>query len=112
MHEIGLLYSAAETAVKYADGNDITEVNSILLELGELAGVVPNVFTGYFDYVKEQFPKLRKAQLQLKIVPGEALCDNCGCMYNVMSSEGKCPRCESRVKTILSGRDVRLMSIS
>lgn len=112
MHEIGMLYSAAETAVEYADSNGLDEVNLISLELGELAGVVPNVFTEYFDYVKEQFPKLKNAHLELKVIPGEAVCSDCGSMYNVMKTEGKCPRCQSRDKTIISGRDIRLMSIA
>lgn len=112
MHEIGILYSAAETAVHYADRFDLEEVNYISLELGELAGVLPDVFTQYFDYVKQQFPKLAKAELRMKMVPGEALCGECGCMYNVMKHEGKCPRCLSSEKTVLSGRDVRLISIS
>lgn len=112
MHEIGILYSAAETAVRYADQYDMDEIHSISLELGELAGVLPNIFTDYFDYVKREFPKMSHAELFLKIVPGEAMCEDCQCMYNVMKNEGKCPNCESKMKTILSGRDVRLMSIS
>lgn len=112
MHEIGMLYSAAETAVCYADRYDMSEVKFIALELGELAGVLPEVFTQYFDYVKQQFPKLAKAELQMKMIPGEGLCSECGCMYNVMRNEGKCPCCASREKKVLSGRDVRLISIA
>lgn len=112
MHEIGMLYSAAKTAVQYAEQYEMDSVQAISLELGELAGVLPNIFTDYFDYVKQDFPKLSEAKLFLKIVPGEAVCESCKCMYNVMKNEGKCPRCESRMKKIISGQRVRLMSIS
>lgn len=112
MHEIGILYSAAETAARCAEENGLEEIHVISLELGELAGVLPNVFTEYFDYVKAQFPILKNAEMELKTVPGEALCSDCGAMYNIMKNEGKCPCCSSMAKEILSGRDVRLMSIA
>lgn len=112
MHEIGMLYSAAQTASQYAQKNGLEEVHVISLELGELSGVLPNVFTEYFDYVKAHFPLLKNAELELEIVPGEALCDECGTLYNVMKNEGKCPNCSSTAKKILSGRNVRLMSIA
>lgn len=112
MHEIGILYSAAEAASKCAKENGLEEIHVISLELGELAGVLPNIFTEYFDYVKAQFPMLKNAEMELKTVPGEALCNECGTMYNVMKNEGKCPNCSSAAKKILSGRDVRLMSIA
>jgi len=69
MHEIGMLYSAAKTATRYADQNGLDEVHSISLELGELAGVLPDVFTDNFGYVKQEFPKLANTELFLKIIP-------------------------------------------
>ncbi len=112
MHEIGILYSAAETSSQYAQKNGLEEVHVISLELGELAGVLPNVFTEYFDYVKAQFPLLKGAELELKNVPGKALCNECGTLYNVMKNKGKCPSCSSTAKKILSGKNIRLMSIA
>lgn len=112
MHEVGILYSAAEIAVKYADDYQMDNIHTLSLELGELAGVLPEVFTQYFDYVKQQFPKLEKAELALKFVPGEAVCNDCECMYNVMQNKGLCPVCSSANKTVISGRDVKLISIA
>lgn len=112
MHEIGILYSAARTASQCAQENGLDEIHVISLELGELAGVLPNIFTEYFDYVKAQFPLMKNAVMELKTVPGEALCSECGTMYNVMQNEGKCPNCSSGAKKILSGKDIRLMSIA
>lgn len=111
MHELGLLYQTAETATRYAEENGIDEVKSIAIEIGELSGAMPDIFTELFPMIAEQFPRLQKAELQLSMVPGEGLCLDCHCLYNIMRQEGQCPRCGSRDKTILGGKDVRLMNI-
>lgn len=112
MHEISILYSAAELAVQSAGEFGLDEISEMNLELGELSGVLPNVFTEYFDYVKAQFPMLLNAELKLRMIPGRGICDDCGTVYNVMQHEGKCPVCGSGQKTIMSGRDVKLVSIA
>ncbi len=111
MHELGLLYQTAETATRYAEENQIDEVKSITIEIGELSGALPNIFTDLFPMIAERFPRLQNAELLLTSVPGEGLCLDCHCLYNIMRQEGMCPRCGSREKTILGGKDVRLMSI-
>lgn len=111
MHEIGMLYQTAETATRYAEENGIEAVRSIRIDIGELSGALPQVFTSYFPYIAEQFPRLKGAKLQLHTIPGEALCANCQNLYNVMKQEGVCPCCQSREKTILGGQDIKLMSI-
>lgn len=111
MHEIGMLYQTAKLVTEYADKKQIDEVKNISLEIGELAGVLPEIFTDYFAYVAEQFPKLKNAKLQIKMVPSEALCTQCQCLYNILRNEGICPRCHSTMKTVLGGTDVQLQNI-
>lgn len=111
MHEIGMLYQMAKMATEFAEKNGVEEVKYIALEIGELAGVLPEIFTDYFPYVAGKYPKLQHAELKIHKIPGEGICDECHCMYNVMRNEGKCPRCHSRSKTILGGKDVKLLHI-
>lgn len=111
MHEIGMLFKTAEMAVQYAKENNIDEIKTIFLEIGELAGVLPDIFTEYFDYVAQKFPQIEHADLQIRIIAGEAMCMECHNLYNVMKNQGECPQCHSKMKTILSGRDVELVNI-
>lgn len=111
MHEIGMLYQTAETAVSFADENNIARVRTITLEVGECAGVFPEIFTNYFPYVAEQYPKLKDARIQIKMVPSECLCTECHSLYNVLKNEGECPRCHSHNKKVLGGTEVKLLNI-
>lgn len=111
MHEIGLLYSIAETAEKCAEENKASSVESIWVEVGELAGVLPDIFTGYFRYVADQYPLLKQAELKIRTIPGEAVCMKCGKMYNVMRNEGRCPSCGAADKKIMSGQNMVIRRI-
>ena len=44
-------------------------------------------------------------------IPGGMLCEDCHAMYNVMRNEGVCPKCRSRRKKILGGREFRVREI-
>lgn len=112
MHEVGMLYSMADTATEYAEQNNIDDVKALYVEVGELAGVLPQIFTEYFPYVREKYPRLHNTEIKLHMVAGEGLCNDCHCMYNVMKQEGHCPKCSSTSKTILGGTDVRLMQLA
>lgn len=111
MHEIGMLYQLAELAVNCARDNHVEQIQSVSVEIGELSGGLPHVFEEYFPYIAQRYPELEHAELKLHIIPGEALCTVCSSLYNVMRQEGKCPKCRSRDKKILGGRDIRLMNI-
>lgn len=95
MHEVGMLYQAARIAEKYAKDNGIETVGSIQIEVGELSGALPNIFTEYFDYVAKQYHCLTGTKLNIRTIPGEGLCADCNALYNVMHNEGRCPRCGS-----------------
>ncbi len=112
MHEIGMLYQIAETSTKFAEDNDIKEVKGINVEVGELSGVLPDIFTEYFDYVAGQYPRIHNAKLHLDMIRAEGLCCDCNCLYDVSKQEGICPRCGSREKKMLGGTDIRLRSLA
>lgn len=111
MHEIGMLYQTAETVTKFAERHEVDKVKEITIEVGELSGVLPEIFTEYFGYVMEQYPRLVEAKLKLHMVAGEGLCTECDCLFNVMKNDGICPRCRSMSKKILGGTQINIESI-
>lgn len=107
-----MLRKMAEVADNYAKDNNMSEVKFINIEVGEVAGVVPDIFTEYFDYIAEQYPRLHSTKLNVHIVPGEGQCLCCSSLYNIMKQKGQCPKCGSREKRVLSGRQVKIKSIA
>ena len=111
MHEIGMLYQIAETVSRVAAENKIDRVKFISIDVGELSGVIPELFERTFLIVAESFPLLKDSELKINIVPGEGLCSECHALYNVLKNEGQCPRCQSRYKTVLGGKQIALNNI-
>lgn len=104
MHEIGVLSKAVDMVEEIATSQNIKEVKYITLEIGELSGFLPIFFEKYFPIVTEDKPIFKNTELKMDLVKGEALCENCKTLYNVMKNEGKCPICGSREKKILGGQ--------
>lgn len=111
MHEIGVLEEAVKTVERIAKENQIDKIRFITLEIGELTGYMPVFFEKYFPVVVENRPVLKNAELRMQIVKGEAICDECQSLYNVMKNEGCCPKCKSRSKKILGGQEFLIKDI-
>ena len=111
MHEISVLQKAVDLAEQTAIDNNISRISYLTLEVGELSGYVPVFFYKYFPIATENKPVFEGSELNIISVPGEALCKECSAMYNVMRSEGKCPKCGSRNKKILGGQQFRVLEI-
>ena len=111
MHEISVLHKAVDLAEQTARDNHISRLSYITLEVGELSGYLPVFFEKYFPIVIEGREVFDGCELKMITARGEALCLDCSAIYNVIMSEGKCPKCGSRYKKILGGRQFLLKEI-
>jgi len=111
MHEIGVLTKALRIVEDVAKKNNISKVGYITFEIGELTGYVPVFFEKYFPMATEDNPLFEKTELRIEVIRGEALCESCESLYNVMKNEGKCPKCGCRSKKILGGQEFRIKEI-
>ena len=111
MHEIGVLDQAVKMAERVATENGATEIKYLALTVGELSGYLPVFFEQYFPIVTEDRPMFKNTKLIVETKKGEALCNECQSLYNVLKNEGVCPKCKSRDKTILGGQEFMVKEI-
>lgn len=111
MHEIGVLYKMLDQVENVAKANNVVRVKKIEIEIGELCGMLPVFFQQYYGPATENRDLLKNSELVIKEIPGEGLCMDCNTLYNVMRFEGQCPKCRSRNKKIISGRDFVVKNI-
>ena len=111
MHEIGVLYKMLEQVESVAKENHVRRVKKIEIELGELCGMLPVFFEQYYEPATENKELFKGSELVIRNIPGEGLCTDCNTLYNVMRFEGQCPKCKSRNKKIISGRDFVVKNI-
>ena len=111
MHEISVLNNALKTIEEVAKEQKVKSVSEIVLEVGELTGIVPGIFESFFPLLIDERPLFKEASLSIIIRPGRGLCLDCGNMYNIFKNEGCCPKCKSREKKIISGQDLIIKEI-
>lgn len=45
MHELGIVFNIIESVEQVAAGNGLSRVSAVMLELGEVSGIVPEYFS-------------------------------------------------------------------
>lgn len=76
MHELGLLAEIVDKIEAVAKENNVTEIEKLVLDVGEYSGVVP-------EYVETSYPAviggtmLENTKLQMNIIKGVAFCHSC-----------------------------------
>ena len=110
MHELGILSSLVHTIEKIVKDEGLTEVEKIVIEIGELSGIVP-------VYIERCYPAavyktfMEKTELELIVVPGIVKCSDCQRIFNAVASDLRCPGCSGRNLEILSGNDMIIKEI-
>ena len=110
MHELGILNSMIHTIQNVVNEQGITEVDKLVIEIGELSGIVPH-------YIEECWPAARyktfmeNTEQELIVIPGMVKCRDCGEVFNAVSADLSCPKCGSRNMEILEGNDMIIREI-
>lgn len=110
MHELGLMAEIVDKIEAVAKENNVTEIGALVLNIGEYSGVVP-------EYVEECYPAviegtlLEKTELKINIIPGKALCGNCGKTFAIKGNEDRCPHCQSQNCKVIEGGEFIIKEI-
>lgn len=111
MHEIGSLYKLIEQVIALALENNVEKVTAINIEVGQLSGILPFFLRKYYPFAIDGHPLLADSELIIKEIPAEGICKKCHMLYNIVKTKGLCPKCNSRERITISGRDFILKNI-
>lgn len=110
MHELGILSSLVNTIKGIMLKEGLTEVEKIIIEIGELSGIVPR-------YIEQCYPAavyntfMEKTVLELVVVEGIVTCRHCGRIFNAVVNDLRCPDCNGQDLEILKGNDMIVKEI-
>lgn len=111
MHEVGVISAILKKVEKVMDDEKLAVCDTVVLEVGELSGVVPH-------FMEECWPaatyhtRFEKTKLEMNVVKGQLKCDKCGEEFNAYECDLKCPKCgEDRKHTPLTGRELIIKEI-
>lgn len=110
MHELGVVIEVVKTVESFARKNEITKIDTLVLQIGELSSSIPK-------YIEACYPAavdgtmLQGTKLKIEVLPGNAICRDCSKVFNVIEHNGKCPNCGGRSMELLSGKEFLIKEI-
>ena len=107
MHEMSLSSAIVNTAVKHADGRQVSVVS---MRIGQLRQVVPDTLEFYFEFVARD-TVCEGARLDLEIVPALLECPDCEREWQVDFPDFRCPTCMQGGVTVITGNEFEVESI-
>ncbi len=111
MHELGIILHIAKTLDETAEENKITKIGKVVLEVGEVSGIVSDLMTDCWDYFKVKHPVLTESELVLETVKAYTFCEDCEKTYETVKYGRTCPFCGSEKTYLLVGKDVVIKEI-
>jgi hydrogenase nickel incorporation protein HypA/HybF len=82
-----------------------------VLEVGQFSGVEPDLLRFAFQFVKKE-SILEGVQIEILTPPLALFCKNCKAEYAASLDDLCCPTCGNATFEVLSGRELRVTSIT
>ena len=111
MHELSIVTHVAKTLEELAEENHLAKIGSVTLKIGEVSGIMTDLFTDAWDYFKVRHPVLKESQLVLETIPAVTWCDNCKQTYETVKYGRECPYCHSGETWLLQGNECVIKEI-
>ncbi len=90
MHELGIMINVVETVEDFAKQNGITQIEKLVLQIGELSSVIPRYAEACYPAAVDG-TMLEETKLEIEVLPGNCLCSNCKQVFNLIKSNKVCP---------------------
>lgn len=109
MHEIGLVVSMLRMSEEAAKTDGARRIDVIHLEVGALAGVVPEALEFAFTAAR-QGTMAEDARLEVTYLPAVAYCLGCDVEFEIDNRFGiaLCPRCDTPSADLRQGRELNV----
>lgn len=111
MHEMGLLHKIVMSVRTAATENNVSHIEAIELDIGELSGILPVFLRFYFEPFTRNDPLFHGTELVINSIPGTGFCTKCQKTHPITNFGLPCPHCGSMDVRIASGREVIIRNI-
>ena len=111
MHELGIVFHIINSVEQVAADNELEKVNAVVLELGEVSGVIPDYLTDCWKWAAAKSELVSGSELKIETLSAVTHCDSCGRDYPTVAHGKTCPHCQSGSTWLLTGNEVNIKEI-
>ncbi len=102
---MGIVMHLAKTLDDMAEENHITKYGSVTLQIGEVSGIMDDLFVDAWNYFRLKHPLLVDCELKKETLPGITYCDSCQKTYSTIQFGKICPYCQSTETWLVQGNE-------
>ena len=111
MHELSIVTYVIKQVEKIAVEQQLTKIESVTLEFGEVSGVVPEYLVDCWDWYAKKTPIINGSKLLYEIIPAVTWCDSCKKTYPTVQYGKTCPYCGSGETWLQQGQELNIKQI-
>jgi len=112
MHELGVVFHVIKTVENIAKENDLTEIKSVTLEIGEVSTVIEEYLRKCWKWsIEKKSTMMQQTELLVEKIPAITYCEDCGKNYGTVEHGKKCPHCGSEHTYLLQGNEFNIKEI-
>lgn len=111
MHEMGIVLHLARTLDATAKQKKLNRIGIVVLQIGEVSGIMTNLFTKAWDYCRDRYSVLAGSRLVLETIPAVTFCNCCKRTYETVKYGKECPYCHSDETWLLRGNECIIKEI-
>lgn len=110
MHELGIVYEVIKIVDHFVVENQITKVDKIVLEIGELSQAIPRFIESCYPAAVSE-TDYEETKLEIITVPAIGKCNGCGTTYGIVEHRKICPNCQAEDFSLVSGQEFNIKEI-
>jgi len=110
MHEITIVKNIVDSTESFARENGISHIDVLVLQIGDLTGIIPKYVRMYYPEVTEG-TVLDNSEVEIEQIPAEFFCRNCGCTFTPEGPDEHCPDCGELDHEVLHGQEITIKEI-
>ncbi len=112
MHELGVVFHVIKTIENLAKENELTEIKSVTLEIGEVSTVIEDYLRKCWKWsVEKKSVLLKDTELLVEKIPAITYCEDCKEQYGTVEHGKICPHCGSQNTYLVQGNEFLIKEI-
>lgn len=111
MHELGVVFHVIEQVEELAKNNNVKHVNTVVLEIGTVSGIVDSYLEDCFNWAVSKHDIMKNCKLKIEKIHAISHCRNCDKDYNTILHGKTCPECNSNDTFLVKGNEFLIKEI-
>lgn len=111
MHELGIVFHVIKTIEDVAKEQNLTKVSKVVLEIGEVSGVIPEYLSDCWVWACKKNELMKGSELVNEKINALTYCEDCKKTYETVKYAKICPYCKSKNTYLLTGNEVQIKEI-